>query len=92
MWHNMISQFNRLFLELWFTSHQKNDLNSYHLKNVALYVKVLFKNIHINVWQIKISRPLTSPLHNEKFGVNFLQDSNNAFILNPSKGYSKGGL
>jgi hypothetical protein len=36
-------------------------------------------------------------IHNEEFGVNFLQDSNNAFIFesiklsNPSKGYAKGG-
>jgi hypothetical protein len=68
MWHNMISQFSRLFLESWFTSHKQNDFNSYDPKNVALYVKVLFKDIHINVWQITISRPLTSPLHNEKIG------------------------
>jgi hypothetical protein len=71
MWHNMINQFSKLFLESWFTSHHKNDFNSYNPKNVALYVKVLFKDIHINVWQIKVSRALTSPLHNEKFGVNF---------------------
>jgi hypothetical protein len=76
-------------------------------------VKVLFKDIHINVRQIKISKPFTSPLHNEKIGykhnilflhplfllssfcildsnnkihngkfvVKNLQDSNNAFIL-----------
>ncbi len=68
MWHNMINQFNKLFLESWFTSHHKNDFNSYHPKNVALYVKVLFKDIHINVWQIKISRTFTSPLHNENTG------------------------
>ncbi len=46
----------------------KNDFNSYDPKNLALHVKVLFKDIRINVWLIKILTPFTNPLHNEKIG------------------------
>ncbi len=51
MWHNMIGQFKKMFLESWFTICQKNDLNSYDPKNVALYyyVEVLFKDLPINM-------------------------------------------
>jgi len=51
MWHDMIGQFKKIFLESWFTSCQKNDFNSYDPKIVALYyyVKVLFKEIPINM-------------------------------------------
>jgi hypothetical protein len=42
MWHNMIGQFKKIFIESWFTSHQKNDFNFYDPKNVALYYYVKF--------------------------------------------------
>jgi hypothetical protein len=29
MWHNVIGQFKRIFLESWFTSCRKNDFNFY---------------------------------------------------------------
>ncbi len=49
IWHDMINQFDRIFLKSSFTNHEKNDFNSYDPKNLALHVQVLFKDIHINV-------------------------------------------
>jgi hypothetical protein len=51
MWHNVISQFKRIFLESWFLNGKTNDFNSYDQIFFPLYyyVKVLFKDIPINV-------------------------------------------
>jgi hypothetical protein len=69
MWHNMIGQCWKIFLEskLKIQNHKNNDFNSYNPKKSALYyyLKVVIKHISTNISQIRISRPFKSLLNNK---------------------------